>query len=203
MARCRVPPPPPSPSRFLTTREPAPVGAREAPGREAGAAQLRALTMRESAEQKGRRYLLEGRLVIERVDERGVRARCRGGGAVYELGFDGSDWFCSCPALTRCAHLIALQTVTVRYPPRRSTVHFTGLLASCEKVRRPLRIPSRVLGPHVAASPVCPPRLDPLRVLCNACNVKRAAALRKRRPPEPRPRFSRRMLTRAGESSPI
>ena len=80
--------------------------------------------VRESAEAKARRYLLEGRLQVERVDEGTIRARCRGGGAVYELGFDDIGawepegcWWCSCPAFGRCAHLVALQLVTVRPPP--------------------------------------------------------------------------------------
>jgi hypothetical protein len=43
------------------------------------------------------------------------------GGTVYSLGFDDigdgdGGWFCSCPAFGRCAHLIALQLVTVRPP---------------------------------------------------------------------------------------
>jgi len=44
----------------------------------------------------------------------GIRASCRGGGSVYALGHDGVAWFCSCPALGLCAHLIALQLVTAR-----------------------------------------------------------------------------------------
>jgi hypothetical protein len=70
--------------------------------------------VRENAETKGRRYVAEGRLLVERVDEHGIRASCRGGGSVYALGHDGVAWFCSCPALGLCAHLIALQLVTVR-----------------------------------------------------------------------------------------
>jgi hypothetical protein len=73
--------------------------------------------MRESAETKGRRYLCEGRLVVERVDERRIAASCRGGGAVYRLGHDGTRWYCECPARSRCSHLIALQLVTVREAP--------------------------------------------------------------------------------------
>lgn len=72
--------------------------------------------MRESAEAKGRRYLVEGRLeVVERVGDR-VRATCRGGDRVYELGFDPerAEWHCDCPALGRCAHLIALTLVASR-----------------------------------------------------------------------------------------
>lgn len=71
------------------------------------------MSPRESAEVKGRRYLIEGRLVIKHVSEDAIRARCRGGGAVYELGLDRGEWFCSCPALGRCSHLVALQLVTV------------------------------------------------------------------------------------------
>jgi hypothetical protein len=59
---------------------------------------------REGVEQKSRRYLTEGRLTVDRVDGRGVRARCRGGGAMYSLGFD---------AVGRCAHLVALELITV------------------------------------------------------------------------------------------
>lgn len=70
--------------------------------------------MRESAEQKGRRYLVEGRLRIERVAGGVIRARCRGGGDEYELGFRDGAWYCHCPALTRCAHLVALELVSVR-----------------------------------------------------------------------------------------
>jgi uncharacterized Zn finger protein len=69
---------------------------------------------RESVETKGRRYLLEGRLTVIAVDESIVRATCRGAGALYQLGFDGEAWSCSCPAVGRCAHLVAVQLVTVR-----------------------------------------------------------------------------------------
>jgi uncharacterized Zn finger protein len=67
---------------------------------------------RENAQAKGRRYLAEGRLLVDRVDSDEIRARCRGGGAVYELGLERGEWFCNCPALTTCSHLIALQLVT-------------------------------------------------------------------------------------------
>ena len=71
---------------------------------------------RENVEAKGRRYLLEGRLTVERVDGRSVVASCRGNGDVYKLGFDprARSWRCACPARRRCAHLVALQLVTRR-----------------------------------------------------------------------------------------
>jgi hypothetical protein len=72
---------------------------------------------RESTHEKARRYLGEGRLVVERAGDGIVRARCRGGGAEYELGFAAGEWWCSCPARGRCAHLLALQLVTVAPAP--------------------------------------------------------------------------------------
>jgi uncharacterized Zn finger protein len=69
---------------------------------------------REAVDGKARRYLVEGRLTIARVDAAAVEASCRGGGAVYELGHDGEQWWCSCPARGRCAHLMALGLVVVR-----------------------------------------------------------------------------------------
>lgn len=74
--------------------------------------------MPESVAEKASRYLIEGRLLVDRVDERGIVARCRGGGAMYELGYDARrQWHCSCPARGRhCAHLLALQLVTCRRP---------------------------------------------------------------------------------------
>jgi uncharacterized Zn finger protein len=68
---------------------------------------------------KGRRYLIEGRLIVERVDGQIVVASCRDdSGATYKLGYDpgGQEWRCTCPALRRCSHLVALQLITVREP---------------------------------------------------------------------------------------
>ncbi|MGE0878654.1 MAG: hypothetical protein AB7L13_07185 [Acidimicrobiia bacterium] len=67
---------------------------------------------RENAQAKGRRYLVEGRLVIKHVDHDLVIARSRGQGTSYELGHEpGRGWWCGCAARSRCAHLIALQLV--------------------------------------------------------------------------------------------
>jgi uncharacterized Zn finger protein len=75
---------------------------------------------REGAEAKGRRYLVEGRLRLRRVEGLLVEADCRGGGALYELGHDVGGWWCGCPARGRCAHLVALQLVTVPGQHRRA-----------------------------------------------------------------------------------
>jgi uncharacterized Zn finger protein len=74
---------------------------------------------REAAEAKGRRYLLEGRLEVQRVEHDVVIARCLGDeGDLYEIRWDGDrrSWKCSCPAYgPRCAHVLALARV-VRKP---------------------------------------------------------------------------------------
>lgn len=69
---------------------------------------------REGAREKGLRYLAEGRLVVEVVKGDLVQARCRGAGEIYPLGWNvRSGWWCDCPARGPCAHLHALQSVTV------------------------------------------------------------------------------------------
>jgi hypothetical protein len=71
--------------------------------------------MREDAAARGRRLVAEGRLVIRRVDQNEVAAVCRGdSGEVHALGFSPDrEWWCSCPAMRRCGHLVALQLVTL------------------------------------------------------------------------------------------
>jgi uncharacterized Zn finger protein len=75
--------------------------------------------VRENALTKSARYLLEGRLEIQRVDHEVVVARCLGEeGDVYSLSWDAERrrWSCSCPAFgPRCAHVLALARV-VRKP---------------------------------------------------------------------------------------
>jgi len=71
--------------------------------------------VRESADVKGRRYLAEGRLTILHVSDSAIAATCRGNGAVYRPGWSTvAAWACDCPARGVCAHLVALQLVTVR-----------------------------------------------------------------------------------------
>lgn len=70
----------------------------------------------ENVEQKARRYLAEGRLEVERVEQGGlVVATARGTDGTYKLGYDPgkNQWRCTCPgpASRRCSHLIALRLV--------------------------------------------------------------------------------------------
>lgn len=73
----------------------------------------------ENVEQKGRRYLTEGRIVVKQAGaESGlIVAVARGsGGETYNLGWDPgkNQWRCTCRAgqKGRCSHLIGLRLVT-------------------------------------------------------------------------------------------
>ena len=71
------------------------------------------LRSRENVQTQGRRYLVEGRLRVTLVHAGRVQATCRGQGDLYQLMYAGGGWWCSCPALSLCAHLVALQLVVV------------------------------------------------------------------------------------------
>ncbi len=75
---------------------------------------------REGAHEKGRRYLVEGRLTIRAYSRAaGVVAFVRGdSGLVYRAEWSPDlGWMCNCPALTdQCAHIVALRLVTVVDP---------------------------------------------------------------------------------------
>jgi hypothetical protein len=73
--------------------------------------------VRESVSRKAVRYVGESRVTIERVDATSVQASARGHGMVYAVGWNpGDGWSCSCPARRHCAHIHAVQLVTVREP---------------------------------------------------------------------------------------
>lgn len=63
---------------------------------------------RESAADKARRYLSEGRVTLLHVDTQRVRAIVRGDGTLHRTSWDHRGWWCTCPARGRCAHLLAL-----------------------------------------------------------------------------------------------
>jgi len=66
---------------------------------------------RESAEVKGRRYLLDGRLVLELAQPGYFRATVRGGGQIYGVSFGRGGWHCTCTARGLCAHLVAAHLI--------------------------------------------------------------------------------------------
>jgi uncharacterized Zn finger protein len=74
---------------------------------------------RESAEAKGRRYLVEGRVVVEAVDPKRIVASVRGNGAMHTVRYEPGGWSCDCPASGRCSHLVAVGLVTVAPVVRR------------------------------------------------------------------------------------
>lgn len=78
---------------------------------------------RENRDSKARRFLVEGRLTVERVGAGNgmIVASCKGdSGEVYQLGYDARrrEWRCTCEASRvfhrRCSHLTALQLVVVK-----------------------------------------------------------------------------------------
>jgi hypothetical protein len=48
--------------------------------------------VRESAEAKGRRYVPEGRLLVQGLDPREIVVVCRGNGAIYWVGYQRGGW---------------------------------------------------------------------------------------------------------------
>jgi uncharacterized Zn finger protein len=72
--------------------------------------------VRENADAKGRRYLAEGRLIVDHISGGTVSASCRGDGEIHRCGHDDArQWWCTCPARSdHCAHLVALRLVTIR-----------------------------------------------------------------------------------------
>ena len=72
---------------------------------------------RESADVKGRRYLTEGRVVVDVVGTGHLAATVRGDGVLHRVSFGRGGWYCTCPAKANCSHLIAVRLVTA--PERR------------------------------------------------------------------------------------
>lgn len=69
---------------------------------------------RENAHEKGRRLLAEGRLRVVHVEGNTVMATCRGDSAqVYRCGHRTGAWYCDCPALSTCSHLVALRLCVI------------------------------------------------------------------------------------------
>jgi uncharacterized Zn finger protein len=62
---------------------------------------------------KAARYLAEGHVTIVRVDGDLVDARVRGDSGTYMVRHDPAGWWCSCPALGRCSHVVAVKLVTI------------------------------------------------------------------------------------------
>jgi len=66
---------------------------------------------REDSRAKALRILSEGRVTIKRVDPSGVVALVHGETGFYIVTHDGARWRCSCAAIGRCSHGVAVQMV--------------------------------------------------------------------------------------------
>jgi hypothetical protein len=53
-----------------------------------------------------------GRLEVRHVSPERIVAHVHGDTGSYDLGHDARGWWCACPAIGRCSHLIALRLVT-------------------------------------------------------------------------------------------
>jgi hypothetical protein len=75
---------------------------------------------RENASTKAMRYLVEGRVQIAHCGPDGVQAFVRGSGHLHRVEHRSDQpWTCTCPAKSRCSHLLAVQHVVVApYDPR-------------------------------------------------------------------------------------
>jgi uncharacterized Zn finger protein len=70
--------------------------------------------MTENAATKARRLLVEGRVDVEHRRGREVRAIVRGdSGEQYVVEHTAGAWTCSCPAMSQCSHVRAVQLVVV------------------------------------------------------------------------------------------
>lgn len=72
---------------------------------------LNAKRPRENFREKGRRYLIEGRVLIHAVTPHGVvAATVRGDSGLWKVTYTNT-WECTCPAKSRCSHVEAVSLV--------------------------------------------------------------------------------------------
>lgn len=81
---------------------------------------------RENAQDKGRRLLTEGRLVVVSAAPGHFAAVVRGSGALHDVVFGRGGWSCSCPARSTCSHLHAARLVAAPDAARLITPRATA-----------------------------------------------------------------------------
>jgi hypothetical protein len=78
--------------------------------------------MHESVDAKARRLLGSGAVTVLRCDvtnpSRTVDARVEGDHGTYRVAQEAGWWACSCRAMGRCSHCIAVRLVTPAAVPR-------------------------------------------------------------------------------------
>jgi uncharacterized Zn finger protein len=70
------------------------------------------VSRRENVEDKGRRYLVEGRVVVEQAAAGIFAAVVRGAGEYHSVTFGRGGWSCTCEARGLCSHLVAAQLIS-------------------------------------------------------------------------------------------
>ncbi len=72
--------------------------------------------MRETATEKGRRLLADGRCQVKFATDADVLATVLGATQLYEVKWSrNTGWACACPELRgRCSHIEAVRTCTMR-----------------------------------------------------------------------------------------
>ena len=83
---------------------------------------------RETPLAKAKRYLAHGRLTVIRVDGDLADAIVQGDTGQHHVSHDPRGWHCNCPAYGRCAHIVALQLVTIWTPSAPPTAAATPTL---------------------------------------------------------------------------
>lgn len=74
------------------------------------------MTTRESAQDKGKRLLVEGRVVVEAAGPGYFAATVRGTGDVHLVEYARGRWTCSCPARLTCSHRSAAALIAAPDP---------------------------------------------------------------------------------------
>ena len=84
--------------------------------------------MRESAADKGKRLLTEGRLVVEQAGPGYFCATVRGSADIHLVQYTRRGWSCSCPSRSTCGHLVAAALVSAPEALRRCAEPGCGFL---------------------------------------------------------------------------
>lgn len=80
---------------------------------------------RENAQDRGRRLLTEGRLIVEAAGDGYFSATIRGSGDVHVVSYARGGWCCSCPAKATCSHLHAARLIAAPTAARLITSRST------------------------------------------------------------------------------
>lgn len=83
---------------------------------------------RESAADKAKRLLVEGRVIVEAAGSGYFAATVRGTGDLHHVQYARHTWTCSCPARSTCGHLVAAALISSPEALRRCAEPDCGFL---------------------------------------------------------------------------